>query len=182
MGHGCNASECSAHHAVVAVGITYFAIVVGELVPKRFAQSQAETIKRWSLCQSTGCLKSRRRLFLLCLLQRKVFLSWDGPRWRRRQCDGRRYSCAVKEGSESGVIERGEQEMIRKTSQLLMTACELVDDAASRHDFLWMLTNLLENILKKPGSSKHSVFPLCQDHLNKGGGHGVCQGFIESGG
>ncbi len=30
--------------AVVVVGITYFAIVVGELVPKRFAQSQAETI------------------------------------------------------------------------------------------------------------------------------------------
>ncbi|MEZ8204310.1 hemolysin family protein [Vibrio splendidus] len=152
--------------AVVVVGITYFAIVVGELVPKRFAQSQAENIAVLVALPIFWLSKIATPFVFALSASTEGILKLMGRGGEEDSVTEDDIHALVKEGSESGVIERGEQEMIRNILQLDDRLVSSLMTPRRDVDFL-DIEQPVDQIFKKLRSSKHSVFPLCQDHLNK---------------
>ena len=152
--------------ALVVVVVTYFSIVIGELVPKRIGQLNPEGIAR----------RVARPMNLLALLarpfERLLSVSTDAL----LQLLGKQASsqegaieeeihALLEEGSESGAIERQERDMVRNVFRL--------DDRPisslmiPRADIVYLDTRLpLEENLKRVAGSEHSRFPVCQGGLD----------------
>lgn len=152
---------------VVVVVVTYVSIVVGELVPKRLGQLNAEPI---------ACLVARP-MQLLAFLARPFVLLLSASTHALIRLMGIRLENVVSvteeeihamlaEGSESGVIERHEHEMVRNVFRL--------DDRAvaslmvPRSDIVFVdLQDSLEVNLQRMSDSEHSIFPVCRGGLNE---------------
>lgn len=152
--------------ASVVVLITYFAIVVGELVPKRFAQRNAEKIAvivaypiHWLAIITTPfvVLLSTSTDALL-----KLFRQNGGDNDQVTEED---IFAVVNEGSESGAIEPQEQEMIRNilhlndrlVTSLMTPRCDM--------DYL-DIEQPIESCLKQIRQTQHSVWPVCHGGLD----------------
>ncbi|MGF1910990.1 hemolysin family protein [Vibrio kasasachensis] len=151
---------------IVVVGITYFAIVIGELVPKRFAQSQAETIAVLVALPIYWISKITTPFVFALSWSTEVLLKLLGKSNQEDSVTEDDIHAIVREGSESGAIEQGEQEMIRNILQLddrsvgsLMTPRRVIDFID--------IDQPIELLLKRLRSTKHSVFPVCQGNLDK---------------
>jgi putative hemolysin len=153
--------------AMVVVSITYFTIVIGELVPKRLAQLNAEGIARF-LARPISLLASLSQPFVVVLS-----LSTDGV----LRLLGKEKALASElteddihamliEGSESGVIEQHEHELVRNVFRLddrpigtLMTP---------RSDIVYLdLEDPFELGLPRLIGSDHSRFPVCRGGLHE---------------
>ncbi len=146
--------------------ITYFSIVIGELVPKRIGQFNPEDIAR----------RVARPMNLLALLARPfvrlLSVSTDAilrllGKQQSSQADviEEEIHALLQEGSESGVIEQQERDMVRNVLRL--------DDRPinslmiPRSDIVYLDTTLpLEDNLKRVAESEHSRFPVCRDGLD----------------
>ncbi|MDC5803802.1 hemolysin family protein [Vibrio europaeus] len=152
--------------ASVVVLITYFAIVVGELVPKRFAQRNAEQIAvivaypiHWLAIITTPfvVLLSTSTDALL-----KLFRQNGGDNDQITEED---IFAVVNEGSESGAIEPQEQEMIRNilhlndrlVTSLMTPRCDM--------DYL-DIEQPIESCLRQIRHTQHSVWPVCHGGLD----------------
>jgi putative hemolysin len=152
--------------ALVVVVVTYFSIVIGELVPKRIGQLNPEGIAR----------RVARPMNLLALLarpfERLLSVSTDTIlRLLGKQASSQEgvieeeIHALLEEGSETGAIEQQERDMVRNVFRLddrpinsLMTP---------RADIVYLDTRLpLEENLKRVAGSEHSRFPVCQGGLD----------------
>ncbi|RTZ15314.1 HlyC/CorC family transporter [Vibrio aquaticus] len=152
--------------ASVVVIITYFAIVVGELVPKRFAQRNAERIAvivaypiHWlaMLTSPFVMLLSGSTDALL-----KLFRQHGNDNEQVTEED---IFAVVNEGSESGAIEPQEQEMIRN---ILYLNDRLVTSLMTpRCDIDYLDVELpIEQLLVLIRQTQHSVWPVCHGGLD----------------
>lgn len=150
----------------VVVIITYLTIVFGELVPKRIGQSSAETIARL-MAGPIALLSLLSRPFVTLLsLSTEAVLGLLGKN-RKSDADLTEddIHAMLVEGSESGLIEKHEHDMVRKVFQLedrpissLMTP---------RGDIVWLDTEqALADNLDKVLASTHSRFPVCREALH----------------
>ncbi|WP_114767462.1 hemolysin family protein [Vibrio rhodolitus] len=151
---------------IVVVGITYFAIVVGELVPKRFAQSQAETIAVLVALPIYWVSKLTTPFVWLLSWSTEALLKLLGQKNQEDSVTEDDIHAIVREGSESGAIEQGEQEMIRNILQLDDRLVSSLMTPRRDIDFL-DIDQPIDQILKRLRSTKHSVFPVCQGHMDK---------------
>lgn len=99
--------------------ITYFAIIIGELVPKRFAQNNAESIAIVVAYPIHWLAKLARPFVFLLTVSTDALLKL----LRQNENQGEIVTeedifAVVNEGSESGAIEPQEQLMIRKLLHL----------------------------------------------------------------
>jgi putative hemolysin len=151
---------------LVVVVITYFTIVVGELVPKRIGQFNAEGIARLMA----------RPISILAKLSRPIvsLLSFSTDGLLRLMGKGELSSASLteedihamlKEGSDTGVIEKQEHAMVRNVFRLddrqlasLMTPRSEIVYA----DINQPLASNLEQLVK----SNHSRFPVCRGGLD----------------
>ncbi|NOH79024.1 HlyC/CorC family transporter [Vibrio sp. RE86] len=152
--------------ASVVVLITYFAIVVGELVPKRFAQRNAERIAvivaypiHWlaMIASPFVVLLSTSTDALL-----KLFRQHGDDNDQVTEED---IFAVVTEGSESGAIEPQEQEMIRN---ILYLNDRLVTSLMTpRCDIDYLDVELpIEQLLKHIRQTQHSVWPVVHGGLD----------------
>lgn len=151
---------------LVVVVITYISIVVGELVPKRYAQLHAEQIARlvahpmhllatisrpfvWLLTASTG-------LLLRLLGQRDTAAAAVTEEEIRAMID---------EGTEAGVIEKTEQAMVRNVFRLDERLIGSL--MVPRADIDWLDINRpIEENLERMLQSNHFRFPVCRGGLD----------------
>jgi len=152
--------------ASVVVIITYFAIVVGELVPKRFAQRNAEKIAI-IVAYPIHCLAVVTTPFVLLLSTSTDALL---KLFRQHGDDSEQITeedifAVVSEGSESGAIEPQEQQMIRNilhlndrpVTSLMTPRCDM--------DYL-DIEQPIESCLKQIRHTQHSVWPVCHGGLD----------------
>jgi putative hemolysin len=153
--------------AVVVIGVTYVSIVVGELVPKRLGQINPEPIAR---------LVARPMQLLALLTRPFVVLLSCSTHALLRLLGVRQGSAAgvteeeihalLKEGSESGVIERNEHEMVRNVFRL--DERQLGSLMIPRSDIVHVDIRLPhEENLRRVIESKHSRFPVCDGGFDK---------------
>ncbi|KKD60834.1 hemolysin [Grimontia sp. AD028] len=152
--------------ASVVLGITYFAIVVGELVPKRIAQSHAETIAVL-VARPIRWISIITRPFVVTLsVSTQTLLKGLGVREDSEEAVTEDDIQAIlNEGSESGAIEPREQTMIRN---ILHLNDRLVSSLMTpRRDIDYLDINQpVDQVLARIRSTKHSVFPICRGNLD----------------
>ncbi|MEZ4599512.1 MAG: hemolysin family protein [Syntrophotaleaceae bacterium] len=150
---------------IVVATVTYCTIVIGELVPKRIAQFNAEGIAR-ALARPIALLAGLSRPFVFLLA-----VSTDGI---LRLLGKRELSSAnlteedihdmLVEGSRAGIIEKHEHEMVRNVFRLDDRAIPSLMTPRSEIVYLDIDQPFQQN-LDKVITSNHSRFPVCRGGL-----------------
>lgn len=159
------ASEIGAT-ALVVVVITYISIVIGELVPKRLAQFNAEGIARL-VARPIHVLSAVSRPFVLLLsFSTDAILRLMGKRdLGAATVTEEDIHAMLEEGSEAGVIERHEHEMVRNVFRL--DDRQIGSLMIPRADIVYLDINQpLEANLARVAESDHSRFPVCRGGLH----------------
>ncbi|HET9395456.1 MAG TPA: CNNM domain-containing protein [Nitrospiraceae bacterium] len=159
--------------ALVVATITYFAIVIGELVPKRIGQTHAERIARL-VARPIRTLAMVSKPFVWPLsasthLLLRVFTIDDN---RRSAVTEDEIHAVLAEGSELGVIELHEHRMVRNLFRLddlaivsLMTprsAIVMLDAAASKLEILAILEGRLIRVIQCFEAGKTTSLAWCR--------------------
>ncbi len=147
----------------VVLLITYFAIVIGELVPKRIAQNNAEIIAINVAYPIHWLAKLARPFVLLLTFTTNTLLRILGQTESNSEIVTEEDIVAViSEGSESGAIEPQEQLMIRN---LLHLNDRLVLSLMTpRSDIHYLDASLpVDAILSNLRQTQHSVWPVCKE-------------------
>ena len=151
--------------AVVVLSITYITIVIGELVPKRLGQFNPEGI---------ACLVSRPMRTLATLTRpfgRLLTASTDtilrmmGKHSQiMPSVTEEEIHAMLEEGSEAGVIEQHEHEMVRNVFRL--DDRQLGSLMVPRADIVSLdVSRSLEENIRRVTESEHSRFPVCNGGL-----------------
>jgi putative hemolysin len=148
--------------ALVVLVVTYFSIVIGELVPKRIGQFNPEGIAR-RVARPMNLLAMLARPFvrLLSFSTNAILRLLGNQPSSQAGVIEEDIHALLQEGSESGVIEAQERDMVRNVLRL--------DDRpinslmVPRADIVCLDTTLpLEENLRRVTESAHSRFPVCR--------------------
>ncbi|MDQ0138633.1 hemolysin family protein [Cupriavidus necator] len=152
--------------AIVVAGLTYFSIVLGELVPKRLGQMAPEAIARlvarpigWLAVASTPFVKllSSSTRLVLRLLGTKLD---RGPGVTEEEIHA-----LLVEGSEAGVIEQHEHTMVRNVFRL--DDRQLASLMVPRGDVVYLdVEATLDENLRRIEESDHSRFPVVRGGMH----------------
>ncbi|MCU0842489.1 MAG: hemolysin family protein [Thiobacillaceae bacterium] len=153
--------------ALVVVIITYISIVIGELVPKRLAQFHPEGIARAAARPIRFLALITRPFVLLLSLSTDTLLRLMGKgKQAAPSVTEEEIHAMLEEGSEAGVIERQEHEMVRNVFRLderLLGSLMI-----PRADIVYLdVEQPLEDNLRTVVDSEHSRFPLCRGGLDE---------------
>jgi putative hemolysin len=151
---------------LVVVCITYVSIVVGELVPKRIGQFNAEGIAR-QVARPISALATVSRPFVRLLsFSTNGILRVMGLRdLGRANVTEEDIHALLEEGSESGVIEKHEHDMVRNVFRL--DDRQIGSLLIPRGDIEYLdITQPLDATLTQVAESDHSRFPVCRGGLH----------------
>ena len=159
-------SEVAATTFVVAI-ITYIAIVVCELVPKRIAQLNPEGIARRVARPVHALSIITRPIVRLLSSSTTLLLRLLGLRDEKSPgVTEEEIHALLEEGSESGVIEKNEHAMVRNVFRL--DDRQIGSLMVPRSDIVWLDTERpLEENLARMAESEHSRFPVCRGGLEE---------------
>jgi len=153
--------------ALVVVIITYVTIVVGELVPKRIGQLDPERIAcRMARPMSLLALLARPFVRLLSLSTDALLRLLHTRKADQQDIIEEEIHALLQEGSDSGVIEAQEREMVRNVFRLDDRPVESL--MTPRADIVYLDTALpLEENLRRVAESEHARFPVCLHGLDE---------------
>lgn len=152
--------------AIIVIGVTYFTLVLGELLPKRIGLANPEAIAKavarpmhiisritfpfvWLLSNSTAALV-------------KIF-------GLKRRSDSNvteeEIKAIINEGTTSGAIEETEQEIIERVFHL--GDRNITSLMTHRTDIVWLdVSEEVESYKRKIKASPHSVYPVCDGQID----------------
>lgn len=151
--------------AIVVAVVTYVAIVFGELVPKRIGQFNPEGIALAVARPMHGLSQLSRPFVRLLSLSTDGLLRLIGAREAATApVTEEDIQAMLTEGSEAGVIEQHEHQMLRNVFRLdERRAGSLM---IPRFDIVFLDVNLpVADNLKRIADSEHSRFPVCRGGL-----------------
>jgi putative hemolysin len=150
---------------IIVIIITYFSLVLGELVPKRLGLSRPETIAKimaapmrmvsiatypfiWFLSKSTH--------FIVRIFNIKA---------KDTQVTEEEIKAIISEGTEQGTIEEAEQEIIERVFHL--GDRNITSLMTHRSDIVWFDVNDNElSIREKIVGEPHSAYPVCEGDID----------------
>lgn len=151
---------------IVVVVITYFSIVVGELIPKRIAQTHPEVVARL-ISRPITWLSSATRPFVH-LLSRSTeivlkLLSISGK--REPEVTEEEIYAVLKEGAEAGVLESEERVMMQNIFRL--DERKLVSLMVPVSDVIHLdLAAELSDNMRIIASANHARYPVIREDWN----------------
>jgi putative hemolysin len=151
--------------ALVVVVVTYFAIVLGELVPKRLGQMAAEGVAR-RVARPIGWLAVAAKPFVRLLsASTSLLLRIAGIRnTTANAVTEEEIHQLIQEGSESGVIDEQERAMVRNVFRL--DDRQIASLMTPRSDIVYLdLEDSRDENLRKVLESERSRFPVCRGGL-----------------
>ena len=152
--------------ALVVVGITYFTLVIGQLVPKRLAAHYPETVAT-VVATPLGWLSkiSSPLIRLLSISTDTVCYLFGKQQAQEVSVTEEEIKTLVQQGTEAGVFEESEQEMMEAVLRLGdKTARSLI---TPRTKIAWIdLGDSIEQIREKIIQSGHSRFPVATETLD----------------
>ena len=152
--------------ATVVVGITLFSIVVGELVPKRIGQFNAEAIARL-LSRPIAALSQLARpfVFLLSFSTNGLLRILGVKAGNADNITEEDIHAIIADGSQAGVIEQNEHEMLRNVFRLDDRQVSTIMTPRSEAVFL-DIEQPLDSIIDTLLNSNHSRFPVCRGGMD----------------
>ena len=103
---------------LVVIAITYFSIVIGELVPKRLGQSHPETLARLVARPINWLAIATKPFVRLLSVSTQAILKLLGVKDRRADVTEEEIHAVLAEGTSAGVIESHEHTMVRNVFRL----------------------------------------------------------------
>jgi putative hemolysin len=151
---------------VVVVGITYFSIVIGELVPKRIAQFNAEGIARLMAGPISVLAKlSRPFVYLLSASTDGILRLLGKKELNSANLTEEDIHSMLAEGSQSGLIEKQEHEMVRNVFRL--DDRQIASLMTPRSEIVYLdIEQPLEGNLENLMNSDHSRYPVCRGGIH----------------
>lgn len=151
--------------AIIVIIITYFSMVLGELVPKRIGLSRPETIAK--LVAGPMRIVSIITHPFIWLLSKSTYLLVKifNIRSLETQVTEEDIKAIIIEGTEHGTIEEAEQEIIERVFHL--SDRNITSLMTHRSDIIWFdLNDTEESIREKIIQEPHSVYPICDGDLD----------------
>lgn len=151
---------------LVVLSITYFSVVIGELVPKRFALTNPERIATFMAIPMRGLsVLSYPVVRLLSSSTDAIFRLFRSRPMEEPPVTEEEVKILIEKGTAAGVFEASEQDMIEAVIALgdrsvrhLMTP---------RNQIVWFdLNDSIEEMQRKISESGHSRFPVCTGSLD----------------
>jgi putative hemolysin len=152
--------------ALVVIVITYVSIVIGELVPKRVAQFNPEGIGRLVARPMQFLSLVTRPFVKLLTFSTDAILKILGQREQPGQSvTEEEIHAMIDEGSEAGVIEDQEREMVRNVFRL--DDRQIGSLMIPRADIVYLdVDRSIEENMQWIAASDHSRFPVCRGGLH----------------
>jgi putative hemolysin len=152
--------------AVVVLGISIASLVLSELVPRRIALLRPERIARLVARPTralavvatplVGFLSGATDLVLRALGLRPIH---EPPVTQEE------ISVLLEEGTEAGVLEAGEHELIKRVFRFSDRSARAL--MTPRNEIVWIdLTDTPDEIRRKVTGSQHTRFPVCDQSLD----------------
>ncbi|WP_066740468.1 hemolysin family protein [Cupriavidus sp. D384] len=152
--------------AIVVAGLTYFSIVLGELVPKRLGQMAPETIARLAARPISFLAVASTPFVKLLSGSTQLVLRMLGVKSDRGPAvTEEEIHALLVEGSEAGVIERHEHTMVRNVFRL--DDRQLASLMVPRGDVVYLdVESTEEENLRRIEESDHSRFPVVRGGMH----------------
>ena len=152
--------------ALVVAAITYVSIVLGELVPKRIAQYNAEAIARLMARPVTVLSQLSRPFVFLLSASTDAILGLLGKRdLKSANLTEEDIQAVLADGSQAGVIEKTEHEMVRNVFRLDDRQISSLMTPRSEIVF-YDLERPFDEQLRPLLDTNHSRFPVCRSGLH----------------
>jgi putative hemolysin len=151
----------SAATGVVVFTVTYFTIVVGELVPKRLAQINAVGISRVIAPPLAALARISKPLVYLLSVSTDLLLRMFGVQQQDEDdLTEEDIQAVILEGTRRGLIEQQEQEILRNVFRL--DDRQITSLMTPRSEIIYLdRRDSLDQWLSIVSQSDHSRFPIC---------------------
>lgn len=151
--------------AIVVIVITYFSLVLGELVPKRIGLSNPENIAK-TLAAPMRVLSWISHPFVWLLTKSSnLLVRLFNIKPNDNQITEEEIKAIISEGTEQGTIEEAEQEIIERVFHL--GDRNITSLMTHRSDIVWLNVNDTVDLLKTlPDETIHSIYPVCENNID----------------
>ncbi|WP_132054296.1 hemolysin family protein [Pseudocnuella soli] len=151
--------------ALIVVVVTYFSLILGELVPKRLGMSRPEAIAK-IMAKPMRILSIITYPFIWLLSKSStLFVRLFRIKASDNQVTEEEIKAIISEGTEHGAIEEAEQEIIERVFHL--GDRNITSLMTHRSDIIWFDVNDTEvRIREKIFSDPHTVYPICDGAID----------------
>lgn len=152
--------------AIVVIIVTYFAIIFGELVPKRIGLSKPEKIAKL-VARPMRILSMITYPFIWLLSKSSnVIVNIFSLKSNDNHVTEEEIKAIISEGTEQGTIEETEQEIIERVFHL--SDRNITSLMTHRSDIIWFNLNDSEDVIKeKIMNEPHSIYPICDNNIDE---------------
>ena len=152
---------------IITLILSYFTLVLGELVPKRIAMKRSEGIARAVSGLMIGMSKALRPIIWLLTVSTNAVLRLCGvdPEDNAEEVSEEEIIMMLDEGEEAGSIESGEKELIKNVFALNDTTAGDIMVHRSQVTFL-RRDAAREALLNDISESGYSRFPVCGENID----------------
>lgn len=149
----------------IVIVITYFSLILGELVPKRVGLSRPEAIAK-TMAKPMRILSVITYPFIWLLTRSSnVIVRLFNIKTDSNQVTEEEIKAIISEGTEHGAIEEAEQEIIERVFHL--GDRNITSLMTHRSDIVWFDVNENEEkIREKIIAEPHSVYPICDTEID----------------
>ncbi|MBI2597526.1 HlyC/CorC family transporter [Candidatus Daviesbacteria bacterium] len=152
---------------LVVAFITYLSLIIGELVPKRIALNNPETISKFMVYPMN---------FLSSIASPLVSLLTFSSDWVLRLLQirqsgepivsGEEIRMLIGEGTRAGIFNIAEKDIVERTLKLSDKKVNTL--MTSRKEIVWLgLDSPFKTLRNKIAKHPHAHFPVCRDNLDK---------------
>jgi putative hemolysin len=150
---------------IIVILLTYFSLVLGELVPKRIGLSRPEAVAK--MMAKPMSIISRITSPFVWLLTKSSYLivKLFNIKTDNNQVTEEEIKAIISEGTEHGAIEEAEQEIIERIFHL--GDRNITSLMTHRSDIIWFDPDDNEvKIREKIIAAPHSIYPICDEELD----------------
>lgn len=151
--------------ALIVIVVTYFSLILGELVPKRIGLSRPEAIAKM-MAKPMRVLSIITYPFIWLLSKSStVFVKLFRIKGNDNQVTEEEIKAIISEGTEHGAIEEAEQEIIERVFHL--GDRNITSLMTHRSDIIWFdLEDTEARIREKIIENPHSIYPICENEID----------------
>lgn len=151
---------------IIVVAVSYFSLVIGELVPKQLAVNNTE---RWAIRAAPLMMPFVKGLGIVVTVLKfstQLLLKlFPGSKHKDQGISEEEVKALVDEGTEGGVFEVAEQQMIKRVLRLADRPVRSIMTA--RGEVGWLNVNDdAETIMREINEMRHSAYPVCDGNLD----------------
>ena len=152
---------------LITLVLSYFTLVLGELVPKRVAQKHSEKLALGMASMINFISKVFAPIVWILTVSTNLILRLFGidPNEEDEDVTEEEILLMVDAGSDAGSIDEDEKEMIQNIFEFDNISAEEICTHRTEIAFLWMDEDL-EEWEKTIGESRHSLYPVCGESVD----------------